>query len=85
MEGNRNLSTEIKYRDKVYIDPKPVIIACNNAIWSEVQSAYDAVQARCIHIQMLQVAPPQLTLHGSQEDLQIALKKLYEYVSNFIG
>lgn len=47
MEGNKSFSTEIKYGGKQMIEPKPVIICCNNDITINCGAYCEAVMKRC--------------------------------------
>lgn len=52
LEGNAALKTEIKYGGKPSLRPKPVIVACNQDIYSACQAFARPVLDRCLPIRL---------------------------------
>ena len=55
-EGSKTLQTEVKYKDAINVDPRPVIVTMNGQSRAEVvkyhSTEWDAVNNRCIILKM---------------------------------
>lgn len=75
MEGNSDLSTELKHKDVRYLEAKPVIIANNVPIWQHCCAFAKAILARCLWIKLMK--PTELKLRYDNETLKQVLKYLF--------
>ena len=82
MEGNADLQTELKYREKVKLDPRPVIICCNRDIWSDCQSYARPCQSRMVNLRFRCPVPAGLSLYNAKPILRKALERLHHLYSN---
>ena len=64
LEGNPALETEFKYGGKMPLDPRPVILACNQDLWCDCQSYRKAIRARCLELRFTRAVPPGCVLHS---------------------
>ncbi len=78
LEGNKGNKTEIKYGDKVELEAKPVIIACNKDIYADCQAYQDAVLKRVCALRFKQVCPKSLKLRPRKELYKFLLRTLIE-------
>lgn len=82
LEGNSNAKTEIKNGEKVRIEPKPVIMACNMDIWSECQGFAGAIKARIVELRFRHPCPIDLSLRRSDKKVyQQALRMLIKWAN----
>ena len=81
LEGSTDLTTDIKYAKKVQILPKPVLMATNDPLWVNMQSAADPILRRCEYIRMGKPSPRGLRhLHIKDKEVQkYALHKVYKW------
>lgn len=75
MEGNSDLSTELKHKDVRYLEAKPVIIANNVPIWQHCCAFAKAILARCLWIKLMKRT--ELKLRYDNETLKQVLKYLF--------
>lgn len=76
LEGNVNASTEIKYGGKPSLEPKPVILACNQHVYAACPGYADAVLSRCISLPMHRECPRTMKLRPPTELYPVVLKGL---------
>jgi hypothetical protein len=75
MEGNKDLSTELKHREVRYLPAKPVIIANNVPIWRHCGAYANAILTRCVWIKFIK--PTELKLRYDNKTLVQVLKFLF--------
>lgn len=76
MEGSDMLKVDVKNKPKQWLPKKPVILANNVSIWSQVQNHYTALISRCLLIKM----KPGDTLcktMGTREEYMAVLHLIY--------
>ena len=81
LEGNDDLTTDIKYAKRVTIRGRPVLMATNEAIWQHMACAADPIRRRCVMIKMVRPWRKRcLFMHTKDKTiLQYVLKRLYEW------
>ena len=69
-EGSKTLQTEVKYKDAINVDPRPVIVTMNGTNRADVvkyhSTEWDAIKNRCIVLKM--DCPLKQNFSGAQLD-----------------
>lgn len=72
LEGNRDTKTEVKYGGKPTLEPKPVMLACNQHIFADCQAYQTAILCRVLHLSFKRECPHDLNIRPEQ--------RLYKYI-----
>ncbi len=78
LEGNPSNKTEVKYGDKVTLEPKPVIMACNIDIYDRCPARKEAIRQRITPVRFTRQCPKYLNLRPEPRLLPYVLRTLLE-------
>ncbi len=78
LEGNPSNKTEVKYGDKVALEPKPVILACNIDIYDRCPARKEAIRQRITPVRFTRQCPKYLNLRPEPRLLPYVLRTLLE-------
>ncbi len=81
LEGNSDLTTDIKYAKRVAIRGRPVLMATNEPIWLHMASAAEPITRRCEMIKMIKPWRKRtIFMHTTDKQiLQYVLYRLYQH------
>ena len=81
LEGNDDLTTDIKYAKRVPIKGRPVMMATNEPIWQQMASAADPIKRRCEWIKMVRPWHKKVMFMHTKDKsiLKYVLKRLYHW------
>ena len=91
-EGSRTLQTEIKYKDAINVDPRPVVVTMNGACRSDVvkyhSQEWTAIKNRCLILKMeapLQSMFTNLQLDSLRKGAHVLLSLVLENTKDVSG
>ena len=81
LEGNDDLTTDIKYAKRVTIRGRPVLMATNEPIWQHMACAADPIRRRCEWVKMVRPWHKKVMFMHTKdkETLKYVLHRLYNH------